>query len=1071
MPPTLQRPFRTIIFDWDGTAVVDRSEDATPLARLIEDLTEAGVWCVVVTGTNFHNIDLQLCRHLRPSRRRRLFVCANRGSEVYGFEARGRSVVRWQRQATPEEDAALTAAAERVRDYARQHSDLEVRVIYDRLNRRKIDLIPVPEWADPPKSRIGDLLVAVEGRLRGGGIEGGLREMFDVTRRAATEVGLLDARITSDVKHIEVGLTDKGDSIDWINRNLLAAEGIGLSDVLVGGDEFGPIAGFPGSDDLLRERSPGAVHISVGAEPDGVPEGVIHLGGGPRRFRDVLREQVRLHSGGGSAAEGDGSHPEALSQDDMGQLLSPTSDPLWRFDEHGYEPTIEHEAESRFALSNGFLGVRASLDVPTAASMPRTYLAGLFEQGAGEYGVPALVPAPDWSGLDLTVDGQALSPDRGEIVVHSRTLDLRRGVLLSSWRHRVPGHTVAVESLRFASLARRTLAGEVVRLSVDAPSTVQIETAIEAHEGLRPHSVGPDVGVWTTASRRAIAVASADTLQADGMRPRPERADGPRRLWRWEARPEVPGVLQRLVSFAWGDAQVAEDTARRALSDASTMGALREHLRAWDERWALSDVGIEGDEEAQRALRFAVYHLSSAADPHSEVTSIGARALTGDGYLGHVFWDLEIFTLPFFTFTWPRAARALLMYRYHTLDGARAKAAALGYRGALYAWESTDTGAETTPKTVVGLDGELVQILSGELEHHVSADIAYAVWQYWQATGDDDFLVSAGVEIVLETASFWASRAKLEGDGRYHIRRVIGPDEYHEGVDDNAYTNAMARWNLRRGLEVADLISRRWPDRWRPLVERLGFSVEELSRWRDVADRMLIPFDEQSKLYEQFAGYFGLEEVDLSQYQDRVVPMDVVLGPENTRRTQVLKQADVVMLLALLDHEVPRDVQRANFDYYEPRCGQGSSLSPAMHALVAARTGRLDLAERFFRETAAIDLGDSMGNAAAGVHIGALGGLWMSTVMGFGGMSLEADGLRFEPRLPASWLGLRFRVQWRGRQVEADLRREPASAEFRLVEGQEMVLRLGEATFSLAPDRPLSLRKDERDGAWKETGR
>ena len=291
--------------------------------------------------------------------------------------------------------------------------------------------------------------------------------------------------------------------------------------------------------------------------------------------------------------------------------------------------------------------------------------------------------------------------------------------------------------------------------------------------------------------------------------------------------------LDRLVAVARSD-RLADDPAppaADALARSRALGwrgVLAAHEAAWEQRWDASDVIIEGDDDVQRALRFAVYHLTSAANPEDERVSIGARGLTGDAYFGHVFWDTEIYLLPFYTAVWPEAARALLMYRYHTLPGARAKADAMGYKGALYAWESADTGEETTPERVVAPDGELVDILTGRMEHHISADIAYAVWQYWRATGDDGFFLDAGAEILLETARFWASRAVPEADGKRHIRHVIGPDEYHEDVDDNAFTNVMARWNIARGLEAIDLLRARWPDRAAALREKLALGETNL---------------------------------------------------------------------------------------------------------------------------------------------------------------------------------------------------------------------------------------------------
>jgi trehalose/maltose hydrolase-like predicted phosphorylase len=340
---------------------------------------------------------------------------------------------------------------------------------------------------------------------------------------------------------------------------------------------------------------------------------------------------------------------------------------------------------------------------------------------------------------------------------------------------------------------------------------------------------------------------------------------------------------------------------------------LAAHEAAWNARWTASDILIEGDDETQQALRFAVYHLTSAANPEDDRVSIGARALTGDAYFGHVFWDTEIYLLPFYTAVWPEAARALLMYRFHTLPGPRAKAAHYGFKGALYAWESADTGMETTPERVVGSGGEAVDILTGRMEHHISADIAYAVSQYWRATGDDDFFVSAGAEILLDTARFWASRAVAEADGRRHIRYVIGPDEYHEDVDDNVFTNLMARWNIARALEAMDLLRAQRPDYAVALRAKLALGDEELADWRDAIARIVTGLDPATGLYEQFAGFHALEPLDLAAYADRTVPMDVLIGRERTQRSQVVKQADVVALLALLPRGIPRCDGRDEF--------------------------------------------------------------------------------------------------------------------------------------------------------------
>ena len=353
---------------------------------------------------------------------------------------------------------------------------------------------------------------------------------------------------------------------------------------------------------------------------------------------------------------------------------------------------------------------------------------------------------------------------------------------------------------------------------------------------------------------------------------------------------------------------------------------------------------------------------------------------------------------------------------------------------------SADTGAETTPELVIGADRQVIDILSGKEEQHISADVAYAVWQYWQATGDEEFLRDAGAEILLETGRFWASRALPEADGYRHIRDVIGPDEYHEHVDDNAFTNVMARWNIRRAIDVAALLREHWPECWKSLSSRLGLDAAELSQWRGAADTIATGLDPKTGLFEQFAGYFALEEIDLADYAGRSVPMDMVLGRERTQGSQVIKQADVVALLGLLPDEFVGDMGRTNFRYYEPRCGHGSSLSRAMHGFVAARLGYSEIALRYFQQTAAIDLADTHVAIDGGIHIAALGGVWLTAVFGFAGLSLRNDGVAIDPQLPAGWSGLSFGLQWRGRRLKIRIDQAKQCLEATLEKGEPMTL-------------------------------
>jgi trehalose/maltose hydrolase-like predicted phosphorylase len=789
-----------------------------------------------------------------------------------------------------------------------------------------------------------------------------------------------------------------------------------------------------------------------------------------------------------------------------------TTDPSWLLVEEGVNLVREHEIESLLTVSNGYVGTRGSLAEGTAFSSPMTFIAGVFGLRDAPDGVPELVPAPDWTALRITACGRTLRLEEPGTLEQRRILDLRQGLLWREWRHRDPaGRVTRLRFLRLASLADRHVLLQVLTLTAENyagqvllegwfPSSgldVRVRPPPpEAVAGASPRPTPASAEARPTASPAAlvleyrapgtgttVALAAASRPAGDqpsADRPQDDAGQGPAPLQRWHLDVGI-GRTFRLDRFAC--VSTSRDVARPAEAALQHLERLlgrnngahdviTAHTRAWAERWAAADVQVEGDPEAQRALRFAVYHLVGASNPDDGRVSVGARALTGDGYKGHVFWDTEIYLLPFYIFTHPPAARALLLYRYHTLPAARAKARALGYRGALYAWESADDGRETTPPWVVAPDGKVVRILCGEQEQHISADVAYAVWQYWQATGDDAFFRDAGAEILVETARFWASRVEPGPDGRGHIGRVIGPDEYHEGVDDDAFTNGMARWNLERGAEAVRLLQERWPDEGREVVGRLRLAPEEPGQWQATARNLYTGFDPATGLFEQFRGYFGLEAIDLAAYEPRAAPLDVLLGRERTQRTQGIKQADVVVLLALLWEHFPPAVRAANFRYYEPRTAHGSSLSPAIHALVAARLRDVPRAERYFRQAAAIDLADNLGNASGGVHIGSLGGLWQAAVLGFAGLTLRPDGLAFAPCLPESWQRLRFPVLWRGRQLQVALTRDPLACEVRLEGGHGMTVAVGEGPA--APIRPGHCYEvhglNNRWGPWQEIG-
>ena len=760
---------------------------------------------------------------------------------------------------------------------------------------------------------------------------------------------------------------------------------------------------------------------------------------------------------------------ETWASDRVESRITASGGRAWCLIESDYDPAREAKVEACFAIGNGLLGVRASRAISrgatwvtyqqqlTWASWPRTYVAGLFDTPNVLPPVPGLVPAPDWMRLRIWIDDQPALLRFGELQNHRRTLDMRRGVLMTEWEQKhQSGRLIRVKSLRLVSLADRALAVQLLQLALcGEPATIRLEASFESTgSALDLLGLERDAALWRTAeSGKTLAMAARARLRLDGAALTEERSQL-KWVWSWRHEPGQAAEFVRLVAFAKGDvdSDATSCRANKAIMRAEEAGwsaVLASHERVWDERWRLSDVEIIGDGKLQQALRFAIYHLNSAVNPEDERVSIGARALTGDSYLGHVFWDTEIYLLPFYVFTWPEAARALLMYRYHTLPGARAKAAKLGYRGALYAWESTDSGEETTPENVIDLSGRVIPVLCGLEEHHISADIAYAVWQYWQATRDDDFFLSAGAEILLETARFWASRATPEHDGHYHIRRVIGPDEYHETIDDNAYTNTMAAWNIERGLDTMKALDEYWPDHYGRLRRRLALDDAELAIWTVVAERLARGYNRSTGMIEQFAGYFSLEDIDLGGYSGRTVPMDVILGRERTQASQVIKQADVVALLALLPDSYDHSTQRRNFAYYKTRCGHGSTLSTAMHALVAARLGDVSTAEHFVRATAEIDLGSPITSSAGGVHIAALGGLWLAVVFGVAGFRPKGEELVLNPSMPERWQALAFRIQWRGRIIHVRIDRVGNAVSATLEKGDAVPLQVGDSRVVL----------------------
>jgi trehalose/maltose hydrolase-like predicted phosphorylase len=776
----------------------------------------------------------------------------------------------------------------------------------------------------------------------------------------------------------------------------------------------------------------------------------------------------------------------------------------WTVSEDVYAPERARYFETVFTLANGFLGVRGSSEEGSAEEHAGSYLAGVFNRAGDE--ATELVNIPAWLGTSLSADGRLVTPRKGRLLAYRRWLDMKNAVLVREFRVRQQRRTTRVRIERFVSRSdthtaaiRYTVTPEnySARLSFESSLDARVTNSGRKHlkvarleefvSGLYGQGGGILLEVETLESKVRIAQAATTKLSVEGSSVEAARAvsrtgETITEVVSFDAERGREYVFDKLVTFftsrdGFADpAEVAAHCAGRQ-HERGYDALFAAHRENWKDVWQRSDVRIDGDDAAQRAARFSIFHSAACAPVSSDKVSLGAKGLHGEGYKGHVFWDCEIFNAPLFIYSQPEVARNLLMYRYHTLPGARRKAKSAGYRGAMYAWESADTGDETTPQWITHF-GQQIRVLCGDIEQHISADVAYAVRQYYEATRDDDFLLNYGAEIIFETARFWVSRFEynLEED-RQEIRRVIGPDEYHENVDNSVFTNAMARWNIRLALDLADDLKRSHPREWLELKDKLHLSDHRMRVWRRVAEKVYIPFSKELNVYEQFDGFLALDRVDISQLDARDWPVDVLLGRERTIRSQVIKQADVVMMLFLLGGEFDEQALEANFDYYAPICGHGSSLSPSVHSIVASRLGRVQEALGYFERSASIDLAGAS-NCDSGLHLASLGGNWQSIVFGFCGVTARLSALAFAPRLPAHWRAVSFSMRYQGTPVGVTMTAERLTIDLSSTEagrylpvevnGHARLIECGRVhTLPLGPDRPEP--KGER-AHWPEQG-
>lgn len=635
--------------------------------------------------------------------------------------------------------------------------------------------------------------------------------------------------------------------------------------------------------------------------------------------------------------------------------------------------------ESLFALADGTIGTRGATEEPSGRKDPLVMASGVFDERDGR---SRPLGGPGWT----EVDGLEAGPAERDL----RSLDLHRGVL-SRWAEL--GDTT-IESVRFVSMTHPGVAAMRLSTSTELRSSCPLRDC-ECHDSdrlrydglcLATRTAGPD------AALSAVAVEEVHSVEHGSM-------------------------LERIVAYsAEADPEVGREEARRRLSEARSLGfdgLLAAHEDTWAGLWIHAAVSIPDDPEAEQAVRFALFHILGSVGTGPEA-AVGARGLSGPNYDGHVFWDADVFVLPVLAACRPEAARAMLRYRVNRLGAARTAANHRGRSGARFPWESARTGTDVTPRWFrEEISGEIVPILTAEHEEHITADVAWAAAHYMSWTADEEFRASDGNRLLFETARYWCSRVDWSADGHAHLLGVIGPDEYHELVHDNAFTNAMARWNLRAAAAAV---------RAAPASGTGSALAEEAARWSTTAEALVDGFDPATGIYEQFAGFHALEPVMIDEFARPPVAANLLLGRDRLRGSQIIKQPDVLMLHHLVPDEVEPGSLRANLDHYLPRTAHGSSLSPAICASLLARAGRPDEALPLFRMAGRMDLDDLTDTTAGGLHLATMGGLWQAVAFGFAGLREDQGALRMDPILPSAWNEIELCCVFRGCSIRLRLR-------------------------------------------------
>lgn len=726
----------------------------------------------------------------------------------------------------------------------------------------------------------------------------------------------------------------------------------------------------------------------------------------------------------------------------------------WILGEKAFDSRYLGKCESVMCLGNGYLCIRSATEERYLQEKRDFFVAGTFNK-FDETEVTELPNAADVTAMDFEFNGQGFSLEHGQIRSYRRELNLKTGELVRKVDWTAPdGTELELKFQRIVSMDDlHTVAQKVSVRPVNRGLDWKLATGIDGsvtNSGVQHFSEG-DKRFYdrkymqscetTTQTKIHFVVNTGVTFAVGGevCQPKQHIAMERRKIFceysgHVDAGAEL--VIEKISNvytsrdrqFEKLDLAGLQEVSLDALKDSVSKGyetLAADSAGSWGEKvWNRMPVLVDSENPMdQLAIRFAQYHLYVMTPVHDNRMNIGAKGLSGEGYKGHTFWDTDIFALPYFTFTDPKAARSLEEYRYLSLPGAHRKAEGNNFKGAQFPWESAwlDDG-EVTPVWGAAdiITGLPTKIWSGFIEQHITADVAYGVWQYYMVTGDQDYMDRYGYELLMDTAIFWASRLEWNGeDGLYHINDVVGPDEYKEHADDNAFTNYMAHWNLGIAMEYYERLKEGHKDKFQELNQKMDLD-QAYETWKEKRPLIFLPKPRSGDLViAQDASYLTYPVIDLKKYKEcgEVGTLFKEYNLEQVNHLQVSKQADIMILFLLMEDLFPLEVKKANWDYYEPKTLHDSSLSLSTHVILASDMGDKKLAYDLFQRAIRIDMGENMKTSDAGIHAGSAAGIWQSMVFGFGGVRMLHGNLRVCPSLPDAWRKLDFAIFWHGQRL------------------------------------------------------